>query len=92
SEFLSSEVITQVRSLLNQGYRIGTEHADKRRFRTSSWQPCAPIQSTNERQVLSELENCLSEHEGEYVRLLGIDTNTRSRVFEALIQRPDGSV
>ncbi|ABB57453.1 ribulose bisphosphate carboxylase small subunit [Synechococcus elongatus] len=89
---LSSEVITQVRSLLNQGYRIGTEHADKRRFRTSSWQPCAPIQSTNERQVLSELENCLSEHEGEYVRLLGIDTNTRSRVFEALIQRPDGSV
>ncbi|WP_338442200.1 ribulose bisphosphate carboxylase small subunit [Synechococcus elongatus IITB4] len=89
---LSSEVINQVRSLLNQGYRIGTEHADKRRFRTSSWQSCAPIQSSNERQVLAELETCLAEHEGEYVRLLGIDTSTRSRVFEALIQRPDGTV
>ena len=89
---LSSDVVNQVRSLLAQGYRIGTEHADKRRFRTSSWQSCAPIQTSNERQVLAELENCLAEHEGEYVRLLGIDTANRSRVFEALIQRPDGSV
>jgi carbon dioxide concentrating mechanism protein CcmM len=87
---LASEVLQQIRNLLQQGYRIGTEHADKRRFRTSSWQSCAPIQSTNERQVLSDLETCLQEHEGQYVRLLGIDPIAKRRVYEVLIQRPDG--
>ncbi|MEM8602873.1 MAG: ribulose bisphosphate carboxylase small subunit [Cyanobacteria bacterium P01_H01_bin.121] len=87
---LGPEVVAQVRSLLSQGFRIGTEHADSRRFRTSSWQSCAPIESSNESQVLSALDGCLQEHSGEYVRLIGIDANARRRVLEALIQRPDG--
>ncbi|MEB3164703.1 MAG: ribulose bisphosphate carboxylase small subunit [Prochlorothrix sp.] len=87
---LSQEVVSQVRSLLAQGYRIGTEHADTRRFKTSSWQSCAPIESSNENQVLAALSACLQEHNGEYVRLLGIDTHARRRVLEVLIQRPDG--
>jgi carbon dioxide concentrating mechanism protein CcmM len=90
SGLLSADALQQVRSLLNQGFRIGTEHADKRRYRTSSWQSCAPIQSTNERQVVSELERCLREHEGEYVRMLGIDPVAKRRVYETLLQRPDG--
>ncbi len=89
---ISGEVVAQVRSLLAQGLRIGTEHADKRRFRTGSWKSCTPFQSTNERQVLNELEACLQEHSGEYVRLLGIDAANRRRAFEAVIQQPDGSV
>ena len=88
---LDPKIVAQVRSLLTQGYRIGTEHADQRRFKTSSWQSCAPIESSNDNQVLSALEGCLRDHAGEYVRLLGIDTQTRSRVLETLIQRPDGS-
>jgi carbon dioxide concentrating mechanism protein CcmM len=85
---LNSEVVEQVRHLLRQGYRVGTEHADKRQFQTSSWKSCAPIQATNESKVISELEACLSEHQGEYVRLIGIDTKAKKRVLETVIQRP----
>ena len=87
---LSPEIVAQVRGLLSQGFQIGTEHASPRRFRTSSWQTCKPIEARSEGQVLAELEGCLTEHQGEYVRLLGIDTQARRRVLEKLIQRPDG--
>ncbi len=86
---LKPETRQQVRNLLNQGYRIGTEHADHRRFRTSSWQSCSPIESTHEPQVVSALEACLEEHTGEYVRLLGIDPKAKRRVLEEIIQYPN---
>lgn len=85
---LSSDVVNQVRHLLAQGHRIGTEHADARRFQTSSWKSCAPISSTREADVLRDLEACLAEHQGEYVRLIGIDANAKRRVLEIIIQRP----
>ncbi|MEC4802684.1 MAG: ribulose bisphosphate carboxylase small subunit [Jaaginema sp. PMC 1079.18] len=88
---LDPDVVQKVRSLLSQGFSIGTEHADKRRFRTSSWQVCSPINSRNEAQVLTELQACLQEHQGEYVRLLGIDTKAKRRVLEQLIQTPDAA-
>ncbi len=87
---LDANVVNHVRQLLAQGYRIGTEHADERRFQTSSWKSCAPIQATRDRDVLSELETCLAEHSGEYVRLIGIDTKAKKRVLETIIQRPGG--
>ena len=89
---LDAAIVSQVRSLLAQGYRIGSEHADKRRFQTSSWQSCPAITSTNESQVLAGIESCMSEHQGEYVRLIGIDTQAKQRVLETIIQRPDGPV
>jgi carbon dioxide concentrating mechanism protein CcmM len=85
---LNSDVVDQIRYLLNQGFRIGTEHADERRFQTSSWKSCAPIQATRESEVLAELQTCLNEHTGEYVRLIGIDTRLKRRVAETIIQRP----
>jgi carbon dioxide concentrating mechanism protein CcmM len=85
---LSAEVVAQVQQLLSQGYRIGTEHADKRRFRTSSWQSCSPIEATQVPQVVAALEACLAEHQGEYVRLLGIDPKAKRRVLEQIIQTP----
>jgi carbon dioxide concentrating mechanism protein CcmM len=88
---LDAETVQQVRSLLAQGYRIGTEHADQRRFRTSSWKSCSPIDSQQESQVLAALQTCLSEHQGEYVRLIGIDTKAKRRILETIIQRPNGS-
>ena len=88
---LSDAVVQQVRGLLSQGYRIGMEHADARRFRTSSWYTCPPIQSNRESEVFSALEQCLSEHQGEYVRLIGIDPKAKRRVLETIVQRPDGS-
>ena len=85
---LTTEIVSQVGSLLKQGYKIGTEHANKRRFRTKSWQSCSPIDSIREADVLAALEACLSEHQGEYVRLIGIDTQAKRRVLETIIQRP----
>ncbi|MEM9161725.1 MAG: ribulose bisphosphate carboxylase small subunit [Cyanobacteria bacterium P01_F01_bin.4] len=87
---LSPEVVQQVRNLLNQGYKIGTEHADHRRYRSGVWQTCAPIGSSREPDVLSALEACLNEHAGEYVRMFGIDTRVKQRVATTTIQRGDG--
>lgn len=88
SSSLDSETLAQVRSLLQQGYKIGTEHASKRRFKTKSWQTCSPIDSYHESDVVAALEACLNEHEGEYVRMIGIDSEAKRRVLEAIIQRP----
>ncbi len=85
---LTSEIVEQVRSLLAQGYKVGSEHASKRRFKTSSWQSCTPFNSDRESDVLAGLEACLQEHAGEYVRLLGIDPKAKRRVLEKIIQRP----
>jgi carbon dioxide concentrating mechanism protein CcmM len=85
---LHPEVVSSVRRLLAQGYRVGTEHADKRRFQTSSWSTCSPFSSNHENDVLNGLKSCLEEHNGEYVRLIGIDMNAKRRVLETIIQRP----
>ena len=89
---LSQETIEQVRQLLSQGYKIGTEHADKRRFRTSSWQSCSPIASTRESEVLESLEDCIASHNDEYVRLIGIDPKEKRRVLETIIQKPNWGI
>jgi carbon dioxide concentrating mechanism protein CcmM len=85
---LSQDTVEQVRQLLAQGYKIGTEHADKRRFRTGSWQTCSPIESSHVSDVLHGLEGCMTEHSDEYVRLIGIDPKAKRRVLETIIQQP----
>ena len=85
---LGNSVTDQVRGLLAKGYKIGTEHADARRFRTGSWHSCSPIQSNNISEVIAALDGCLNEHQGEYVRLIGIDSKAKRRVLEEIIQRP----
>ncbi|MBF2099175.1 MAG: ribulose bisphosphate carboxylase small subunit [Gloeomargaritaceae cyanobacterium C42_A2020_066] len=87
---LGTDLVGHVQHLLGQGYKIGTEHADERRFRTKSWQSCAPIAATRIDEVLRALEGCLQEHVGEYVRLIGIDATAKRRVSETIIQRPQG--
>jgi len=88
SNQLDAETVNQVRSLIKQGYTIGTEHANKRRFQTKSWQSCAPIESNRESDILAALAGCLQEHAGEYVRMIGIDPQAKRRVLETIIQRP----
>jgi carbon dioxide concentrating mechanism protein CcmM len=92
SRYLSPDAVEQVRQLLNQGYQIGTEHADKRRFRASAWNTCQPITTKRESEVLAALDACVAEHAGDYVRLVGIDPKAKRRVAELVIQRPDGQV
>ncbi|MBW4582789.1 MAG: ribulose bisphosphate carboxylase small subunit [Tildeniella nuda ZEHNDER 1965/U140] len=85
---LGSEAIAQVRQLLAQGHQIGVEHADKRRFQTSSWQSCGAIESKREADVIAALERCIADHQGEYVRLIGVDSQAKRRIVELIIQRP----
>jgi carbon dioxide concentrating mechanism protein CcmM len=92
SSNLSSETVQQVRHLLEQGYQIGTEHVDARRFRTGSWASCSPIATNSTSEAIATLEGCLAEHSGEFVRLFGIDPKGKRRVLETIIQRPDGIV
>ena len=91
SKSASTEVVDHVRQLLAQGYRIGTEHANKRQFQNGGWKTCSPINATSESAVLGELQACLSDHTGEYVRLIGIDPKAKKRVLEKIIQRPDAA-
>jgi carbon dioxide concentrating mechanism protein CcmM len=88
---ISDSIRQEIRRLLSQGYRIGVEFADARRFRTSSWQSC-PITQGSEGNVLASIGACMDEHQGKYIQIIGVDTNTRSRVMELIIQRPDGAV
>ncbi|MCG8366147.1 MAG: ribulose bisphosphate carboxylase small subunit [Pseudanabaenales cyanobacterium] len=85
---LNSETLEQVRRLLAQGYRIGLEHVDQRRFRTNSWQSYTVLQTPDESEAIAALEACLAEYDNEYVRLIGIDPKTKRRILEAIIQRP----
>ncbi|MEO0012438.1 MAG: hypothetical protein RLZZ535_827, partial [Cyanobacteriota bacterium] len=88
---LGAKIIQEIRSLLAAGFKIGTEHASKRRFKAQSWQSCSPIESSRESDVIDALEACLVEHSGEYVRMLGIDDQAKRRVAETIIQRPEDS-
>lgn len=82
------DILTEIRQLLHQGYRIGIEYADARRYRTSSWQSEPPIQTQQERQVVAEVEKYLSAHPQDYVRLIGVDPKAKRRVRELTIHRP----
>ena len=83
---LDSETVEQLRQLMGQGYKIGTEHVDQRRFRTGSWQSCSPITTNNESEAIAALEDCVANHQGEYIRLFGIDPKNKRRVLETIIQ------
>jgi carbon dioxide concentrating mechanism protein CcmM len=89
---LAAETVQQISQLLAGGYKIGTEHVDERRFRTGSWNSCKPIEATSTSEIVSALEECMDSHQGEYVRLIGIDPKAKRRVLESIIQRPNGQV
>ena len=91
STHLTLETQQQVRQILSQGYKIGIEHVDERRFRSGSWQTFAVPQIDAESDAVSTLEFFLAKHPGEYVRLVGIDPNGKRRVIETIIQRPNST-
>lgn len=89
STLLSSEIVEQIRQILAQGYRIGIEYVDERRFRTGSWKSYTTSQINGESDAIAAMEACLAEHSGEYVRLVGIDPKAKRRAVEMIIQRPN---
>jgi len=85
---ISLETLEQVRNLLAQGYHVGIEHVDKRRFRTGSWKSHGQI-IVGESEAVVAIETSLAEYEDEYVRIFGIEPKTRRRVMETIIHRPN---
>ncbi|MEM1169068.1 MAG: ribulose bisphosphate carboxylase small subunit [Cyanobacteria bacterium P01_H01_bin.35] len=86
---LSSEVRAEIQKILQDGLKIGMEYADKRRYKTGSWKSCGTIENEGEQEVINAVENCLAEHQNDYVRLIGIDGNVKRRIVEKIIQRPN---
>lgn len=89
---LSPETRNEIRQLLAQGYRMGIEHVDERRFRMGSWASYATSPINGESDAIAALEACLAEHSNEYVRLVGIDPKAKRRVLETIVQRPNERV
>ncbi|NEP03810.1 MAG: AAA family ATPase [Okeania sp. SIO2G4] len=86
---LSSEVREKVQKILQDDLKIGMEYADKRRYKTGSWKSCGTIDSQGEKEVINAVENCLAEHQNDYVRLIGIDSNVKRRLVEKIIHKPN---
>ncbi|MDF5727241.1 MAG: ribulose bisphosphate carboxylase small subunit [Rhizonema sp. PD38] len=89
---ISQETLGQMRQIFAQGYHIGIEYVDERRFRTGSWQNFADHQIDNMAEAIAILESCLSDHSGEYVRIVAIDTKVKKRMLETIVQRPNGRI
>ncbi|MGB3510599.1 MAG: ribulose bisphosphate carboxylase small subunit [Microcoleaceae cyanobacterium] len=89
SNNLSSEVREKVQQILQDGLKIGMEYADKRRYKTGSWKSCGKIENEGEQEVINAVENCLAEHQNDYVRLIGIDSNAKRRIVEKIIHKPN---
>ncbi|WP_035985077.1 ribulose bisphosphate carboxylase small subunit [Leptolyngbya sp. KIOST-1] len=85
---LPPELHQQINTILSQGYRLGIEHVDRRRFQTNAWQSGPALPSQNAAAATAALERCLGDYAQDYVRLIGIDPNTKQRVMEQIIQRP----
>ena len=92
NEVISTQIglqtLEQVRNLLAQGYHIGIEHVDKRRFRTNSWKSCGQS-IVGESEAIIALEANLAEYQNEYLRIFGISPRTKRRVMETIIHRPE---
>jgi ribulose bisphosphate carboxylase small subunit len=85
---LSPDSVDQVRNLMAQGLRVNVEWADERRFRVNSWQNSTTIQANDSQGAIAQLEDYLSDHPRDYVRLVGIDPHLKKRVGETIIHRP----
>jgi ribulose bisphosphate carboxylase small subunit len=89
SSHLPGEAQQTLKTLLSQGYRVGIEYVDERRFRTNSWQGYTIVQGAAA-EAIATLQACFREHTQDYIRLVGIDANRR-RVSETIVQRPGQS-
>ncbi|NER08557.1 MAG: ribulose 1,5-bisphosphate carboxylase, partial [Okeania sp. SIO3C4] len=57
--------------------------------KTGSWKSCGKIENEGEKEVINAIENCLAEHQNDYVRLIGIDSNVKRRLVEKIIHKPN---
>ena len=80
--------MTQLRSILAMGHRVGIEYVDQRRFRVNSWQSYTTLDPSHESEAMHSLNACLAEFPDHYIRLIGIDPHSKQRMTETIIHRP----
>jgi carbon dioxide concentrating mechanism protein CcmM len=86
---LTANIVEVIRQQLHLGHHISLEFADVRRFKVGSWQNGPTIASTHESQVLAQVEQFLTDHPSDYVRLLSVDPKAKQRQLEQIIQKPE---
>ncbi len=85
---LNTEAANHIRNLLRNGHKITLEFADKRRYRINSWQTAGVVQAGNEAAAIGQVEAILADHATAYVRIVGTDIQSKSRVIEVVIHKP----
>ncbi len=85
---LPQDIQRQLSAILAQGHRLGIEHVDQRHFRVNSWQSYNSFDSANEAAAANSLKDCLKQFPDHYIRLISIDRQTKRRVTETIVHRP----
>ena len=85
---LTPGMMSEIKHILEQGYRLAIETVDERRFRTGSWS-CYGSYEGDAATAIAALETCLAESSNQYVRLVGISSRDRRRMTETIIHRPN---
>lgn len=85
---LDPAIREQIEYIFASGYHLSLEYADPRRFKTGSWKSCGLWNNQQTGQALTDITQCLGEHQPDYVRLIGIDPQLKRRVIEQIIQKP----
>ncbi len=85
---LGPTIRSQLVPIVNNGYRLGIEVADKRHYNANSWQCYGTAEPHQETEAIGKLETCLAENLDCYVRLVAIDPDRKQRIREVIVQRP----
>lgn len=88
---LNGDLYNQVRGLAAQGCTFTAEYANKRRFKTKSWLSAGFVEGHSADQIIGNLNRVLADHAGEYVQLIAVAPNSKSRAAEIVVQRPGDS-
>jgi ribulose bisphosphate carboxylase small subunit len=87
---LTAAIVGEVNQILQQGWKLGIEYVDDRRFRTGSWHCYGTFQGQAV-EAIAALEQCLNEHDRDHIRIVGIEPKDRRRISEVMVQRANSS-
>ncbi|MEL6552576.1 MAG: ribulose bisphosphate carboxylase small subunit [Cyanobacteria bacterium J06621_11] len=64
------------------------EYVDQRRFRNNSWQCYTSLNAPQESDATRHLAECLKQFPDHYIRVIGIDPQSKQRMTETIVHRP----